>query len=218
MALSLAKGALRFVGGQVSHTNGATVKTPAARLGIRGGVATVLYKSDCLPPDPLNCGGAVIINHFGTLTVRNDVSERVIGRSGYGVCVLPNQPIPEPIPVSDTLLAYAVALLTSLPGQQGGATIPPTDDMAARSGLPLPRLGDPSPPPGVNALDRSSVFSFGDDLVRNQSQSRQLKQIQQPSTPPPPPHLCRRLHLRDRCRRQAADQSLSRPVSNTKSN
>jgi hypothetical protein len=120
MALSLAKGALRFVGGQVSHTNGATVKTPAATLGIRGGVATVLYKSDSLPPDPLNCGGAVIINHFGTLTVRNDVSERVISRSGYGVCVLPNQPIPEPIPVSDTLLAYVVALLRSLPGQHGG--------------------------------------------------------------------------------------------------
>ena len=196
MAMSLARGALRFVGGQVSHTSGASVKTPAATLGIRGGVATVLYKSTPLPPDLLNCGGATFINHFGALTVRNNVSERMIGRPGYGVCVSsPNQPIPEPIPVSDALLAQIVALLRSLPGQHGGATILPTEDGAARSGLALPRLGDPSPPPGVDALGRSSVFSTGDDLVRNQSQSRQLNQVQQPASPPPRRRRPRRLRL-----------------------
>jgi FecR protein len=188
MALSLAKGALRFVGGQVSHTEGASVKTPPATLGVRGGVATVLYKADTLPPDPLNCGGATFINHFGVLIARNNVSARTIGRSGYGVCVSsPNQPIPEPVPVSDAFLARVVALLRSGPGQHGGATVLPTDDLAARNGLTLPRLGDPNTPPGVNALDRSGVFSTGDDFVRNQAQTRQLNQIQLPPPPPPPP-------------------------------
>ena len=38
-AASLTKGALRFVGGQISHTAGATINTPVASLGIRGGAA-----------------------------------------------------------------------------------------------------------------------------------------------------------------------------------
>ena len=41
MATSLAKGMLRFVGGQLSHQGAATVRTPAAVVGIRGGIATI---------------------------------------------------------------------------------------------------------------------------------------------------------------------------------
>jgi hypothetical protein len=37
MAVSLAKGALRFVGGQLSHAGQTTVNTPGATIGIRGG-------------------------------------------------------------------------------------------------------------------------------------------------------------------------------------
>ena len=44
-AASLTKGALRFVGGQISHTAGATINTPVASLGIRGGAALVTH--DC---------------------------------------------------------------------------------------------------------------------------------------------------------------------------
>lgn len=40
---TLAKGALRFVGGQVSHTAGATVTTPVATIGIRGGAAFITH-------------------------------------------------------------------------------------------------------------------------------------------------------------------------------
>ena len=43
MTASLAKGVVRFVGGQVSHTGGATVRTPAASIGIRGGSATIRH-------------------------------------------------------------------------------------------------------------------------------------------------------------------------------
>lgn len=38
---SLAKGSLRFVGGKISHTAGATIKTPVATMGIRGGVTFI---------------------------------------------------------------------------------------------------------------------------------------------------------------------------------
>ena len=46
-AASLTKGALRFVGGQISHTTGATINTPVASLGIRGGAAFVTHDAVC---------------------------------------------------------------------------------------------------------------------------------------------------------------------------
>jgi hypothetical protein len=46
-AASLTKGALRFVGGQISHTAGATINTPVASLGIRGGAAFVTHDAVC---------------------------------------------------------------------------------------------------------------------------------------------------------------------------
>ena len=41
---SLSKGALRFVGGQISHKQGATIETPSATIGIRGGGAFIEVK------------------------------------------------------------------------------------------------------------------------------------------------------------------------------
>ena len=59
IALSLAKGTLRFVGGNASHTGGAVVKTPVATIGIRGGVAAFRVGD----------GRTRAILQFGTLTV-----------------------------------------------------------------------------------------------------------------------------------------------------
>jgi hypothetical protein len=60
MTVTLTKGAMRMVGGNVSHTEGATIKTPLATIGVRGGVATVKHEAR---------GGTQAINHFGTLMV-----------------------------------------------------------------------------------------------------------------------------------------------------
>ena len=43
MVASIGKGVMRFVGGQISHTQGATFKTPVATLGVRGGVVTIVF-------------------------------------------------------------------------------------------------------------------------------------------------------------------------------
>src|SRR5262245_29021790 len=43
MTLTLTKGAMRMVGGNVTHTEGATIKTPLAVIGVRGGVAAVKH-------------------------------------------------------------------------------------------------------------------------------------------------------------------------------
>ena len=49
MTVTLTKGAMRMVGGNVSHTQGATIKTPLAAIGVRGGVATVKHDARGAP-------------------------------------------------------------------------------------------------------------------------------------------------------------------------
>ena len=44
----LAIGALRFVGGQISHSTGVTISTPTATVGIRGGLVNLNQKADSL--------------------------------------------------------------------------------------------------------------------------------------------------------------------------
>src|ERR1700684_190616 len=61
MLVALTKGALRFVGGQLSHQGEATITTPAATIGIRGGTMTVIQGSN----------GTKVINHFGVITITN---------------------------------------------------------------------------------------------------------------------------------------------------
>ena len=43
MSVSLGKGLMRFVGGQISHQGNAQVKTPTATIGIRGAVGSFSY-------------------------------------------------------------------------------------------------------------------------------------------------------------------------------
>ncbi len=43
MSVSLGKGLMRFVGGQISHNGNAQVKTPTATIGIRGAIGTFTY-------------------------------------------------------------------------------------------------------------------------------------------------------------------------------
>ncbi len=86
MTTTMTRGALRFVGGKVSHTRGATIKTPAATIGVRGGVATLAYDSR---------GVLRVINNFGVVTVENGAGRQVILRSGFETVVTDfNTPIP----------------------------------------------------------------------------------------------------------------------------
>jgi len=191
MIATVSKGVMRFVGGQISHTAGVTINTPTATLGIRGGVATVMYP---IPPgfagsDPKLAGakGELVIGHVGSVVIKNNVSE-VIVRPGYMTWVSgPNDPIPEPFPVPDALLRILMALLTSSPGQHGGVADLPTDDMAARLGFGKTILADPSKPPGTDPLGYFSIFDAGNALVKNKSQSNQTRSTVPPGTSGPPP-------------------------------
>jgi hypothetical protein len=139
MTVTLTKGAMRMVGGNVSHTQGATIKTPLATIGVRGGVATVRHGTR---------GGTQAINHFGTLTMTvcqrqlgstsNSQSPRgcagpseTVSRPGYGVSVKTAGTAPSaPARVPQAEIAALTLELTSKPSQTGGSDSPPTNAVA----------------------------------------------------------------------------------------
>ena len=97
MTVTLTKGAMRMVGGNVSHTQGATIKTPLATIGVRGGVATVTHEQgghpshqpfrhsdgDCLPAK-LNSSRSPTPRMCRSLRDDNPARVRCVGKSSRG--------------------------------------------------------------------------------------------------------------------------------------
>lgn len=120
LAASMAKGVLRVVGGNTSHTGGAEIKTPTATLGIRGGVATVEIVP-CTPGTAAECGTRVT-NHFGILSVTSAAGTEIIRRPGFVVSIPGAAAAPTaPRKVTQAEVNRTNATLTSKPGQTGGA-------------------------------------------------------------------------------------------------
>ena len=151
MAASLTKGALRFVGGQISHTNGASIRTPSATIGVRGGVATIVVSP----------GGQVsVIHHYGVTTVENAAGRQVLSRAGYETIVAgPNAAPSRAHPVAPGRLKQIMADMQSQGGQRGGAQTPPTAAAAARGAVGARRPDAETPnldlPAALDAIARS---------------------------------------------------------------
>lgn len=111
MLASLTQGALRFVGGELSHQGEASIATPAAAIGIRGGTVTVVIDQH----------GVHVIDQFGIVTIHNGAGTTVLSRPGFEVTVLSwNTPPGQPERVTLAEVDRLLALLTSKPGQNGG--------------------------------------------------------------------------------------------------
>ena len=185
MLASMTRGVVRFVGGQISHTQGVTINTPVGSLGIRGGSGTIVFPlpASIAASDPglSNCKGELVIGHIGTITIRNNAGQASV-RPGFATCVSgPNDPIPEPFRISDAAMQKIVALLTSNPVQVGGVPNVQTEAYVIRSGIGQTIPDQPMNPPGSNPLGYSSVIDAGNSVVRSQSQTNQTN-----NAPPPP--------------------------------
>jgi FecR protein len=73
----LTRGALRFVGGQLSHLDEAAISTPAAAIGIRGGTATISIGPNGVTVTTQN-GTATITNATGTITLPQNFSVTIL--------------------------------------------------------------------------------------------------------------------------------------------
>jgi hypothetical protein len=193
MLASLGKGALRFVGGQISHATGVTVTTPVATIGIRGGVATIIYPIPArlagADPNLTGCSGELVVGHVGQITLKN-ASGQVTVRPGFAACVgSPNGPIGVPFRISDAALAIIVASMTSGPGQTGGTPTQPAGPFVTLNNVGTVILDDPAHPPGADTLGFSSIFDVGNGIARSVAGSNQINNGLPPPPPPNPPSL-----------------------------
>jgi hypothetical protein len=111
MLTNLTEGALRFVGGALSHQGEASITTQDAAIGIRGGTVTVARGPN----------GTEVIDHFGIMTIHNGAGTVTIMQPGYFVTILNwNTPPTEPQRVSSDENSHFLKIMTSLPWQDGG--------------------------------------------------------------------------------------------------
>jgi hypothetical protein len=185
MATTLAKGVLRFVGGNTSHTGGASIRTPAATLGIRGGVATAAHNAQ---------DGTRAINHFGRTSVATGNSVEVISRPDFGVTVSPSGVPTPPTRVQAAELSALNNQLTSKPNQSGGAPRKPTPQIVQAAGLgttqaALNAVTTPSLQGQTTSARTSAVTLVQQQAQVNQviQQAVQVEASEETADRPPPP-------------------------------
>jgi FecR protein len=111
MLVTLTDGALRFVGGQLSHSGNATITTTAASIGIRGGTATVIKDAK----------GTEVINHFGYITLHNGGGEFLLTHPDFGALAHDwNRLATDLGLIPQNVIAYYLVLFTSKNGEDGG--------------------------------------------------------------------------------------------------
>jgi hypothetical protein len=153
MAVSLTRGAARFVGGQVSHTSGADVKTPAASIGVRGGNVTVTH---ALPGEG---NTTTVMVHNGVAEVSNAFGRQSV-RSGFQVTVTPNSAPSEPKPINVDRLREVTRLLASQGVQTGGARQRPDESLAQRNAIGAPRSPALTPNYGLPATGDDHLLGY----------------------------------------------------------
>ena len=190
MSATAFKGVLRYVGGQISHKTGITVTTPSGYIGIRGGIVTLLLPvpASLAASDPNlrgREGGELVINHFGTVTIRNGVSQVTL-RPGEAVVIgAANQPIASPFKVTAATLQQIMQLQTSGRGQNGGVAgvnVPGTGSSGLPPGYNVTNIppNRPGQPPGSGPLGAPSIYS---NPAATSSQNNQVQSVRPPSYP-----------------------------------
>ncbi len=190
MSATAFKGVLRYVGGQISHKTGVTITTPSASLAIRGGIVTLLLPvpASVAASDPNlrgREGGEFVINHFGTVTVRNGVSQITL-RPGEAVVIGgANQPIGVAFKPAAATLQQITRMQTSAPGQNGGvvgANIPRSGSSGLPQGYSVTNIPPtrPGQPPGAGPLGSPSIFA---NPAATSSQNHQVQSVRPPSYP-----------------------------------
>jgi FecR protein len=180
MVTTLTRGALRFVGGQLSHQGAATVNTPVATIGIRGGTATIAHGQ----------GGTRLINHFGRLSSANGCGTAVVRRTGFAITVADWNSCPaEPEQVTEAEINKYLRLLTSKSGQKGGASSVPTEALVEQYGVGQVTGLGPDTPPVQQQTTHAENAAF--DLVVQATQKGTVRvnpgPIRTSPRPPPPP-------------------------------
>jgi len=128
LKLAATSGVLRFVGGSISKTSTVDITTPAATVGIRGGIVLV----DIQPGKPL----VASFLYGEQMTVSAAGATETVRRAGYSVSVVPGQAPSSPTPVAPTQLRADIAAFEGAKhAEPAGAAEPAPDAALASSNL-----------------------------------------------------------------------------------
>jgi hypothetical protein len=149
IAVSLSKGVLRLVGGQATHTGGATITTPVAVIGVRGGIVTATHSLKEGTRAYLGYGQLTMTSGCGAGAQAGCTPKTVtVLRPGFmAQSQSADAPPSEPIRASAAQIQLSNAQLTSAAGQTGGSSVAPTDQQAA--GYNVGTANSPSAPAAV---------------------------------------------------------------------
>ncbi len=199
LAISLSKGVLRVVGGVATHSEGATIRTPTAAIGLRGGIAIISYNAAKGTQAILGFGHMSVTTLCGGATGCSPTTVDV-SRPGYSVTVAGfNKPPSSPGRVSSQELALSNGQLTSRSGQSGGTGQQPTDNLAQSYNVGTPN--SPGAPIPTFSAGRANVLTIAratQQTVQQASQSTTAvvtaqsviaKALLSQVAPPRPPRL-----------------------------
>lgn len=154
MALTLGKGVMRLVGGQIANSSDVSIKTPAATIGIRGAIGGV-----AVDPDGKSTAYLAYGNHLSV--AGQSGPPQVVTHGNFAVQVVPGQPASSPVPLSASVLQVVGAGLEPPAGSSGGSKSAPTEQSvkgSTGSGSPLTAPPPPAPPAPTNTT--ASSFSY----------------------------------------------------------
>jgi FecR protein len=168
MLATLTHGALRYVGGALSHEGETTIKTANAAIGIRGGTDTITQGPN----------GTTVTNHHGTVTISNNVQTITFSHWGLTVTITGlNIPFGQPAQATAAEIDHYIKILTSQFGQHGSGP------EYSLNGF---QCGAPSAPPCPVPpwLSTNTGQNNADQII---IQATQHGTGQTPPPPPPPP-------------------------------
>jgi hypothetical protein len=174
MTVSVAKGVMRFVGGQISHGGNAQIKTPTATIGLRGAAGSVTVAAD---------GATTYNHHFGRATVQTGAGAQVVARPGFSVTAASGDAPPSaPARTPQSHIDQVTTATLSKPTQTGGSTRQPSDTQA-QSRLGTTQIGtDPQRSVPLQSSTATSVRSTTAEVAALTSGNQTAQLIQNATT------------------------------------
>lgn len=186
LAATLGKGALRFVGGQISHNGDAEIKTGAALIGIRGGVM-------------MTDGKGGVYAGYGTMTVSSGGRTVTLGAGEFTQTHAGGSPTPPGLPPPG-FVQQLIATFQSAAGQTGGVragtasakNVAAAEHKATGSsgGLVTGSGAPPSPAPPTIIQQINAITSAFTEAIQTSNQVTGAQQIAHDHPPghdyPPP--------------------------------
>lgn len=156
MTVSVGKGVMRFVGGQLSHSGNAQIRTPTATIGLRGAAGSVTVGPN---------GATTYNHHFGRATVRTDAGTQIVSRPGFSVTVASTDTPPSsPSRTPQSNIDQVTVATLSKPAEAGGSTTRPSDTQA-QSRLGTTQIGvDPRRTAPVQSSTAGSPTSTASEV------------------------------------------------------